>query len=123
MTKQQFFSRCAYCDEPFDADRHRKHAAHIIPKVRGGCDCPANIVDACEECNKGEGGLGILTPIEWWAEQQWEGETSKDDISAFDAGGWKLVERQQMLLQVAYWEARARWHLLKHHGIKASFRG
>lgn len=112
---------CAYCGQKFDARNVKKNASHIIARSRGGCDHLANLVDACEDCNKGEVGQHELTPIEWWAKQEWDKGNTQGDISIFDAGGWTLSERREFLLQAAYWEARARWHLMKEHGVLASF--
>lgn len=122
MANQQEFGECAYCGEPFDKHIHRKNSAHIIPRNRGGCDHLPNLVDACDECNKGQGGQWTLTPIEWWAKQEWEKEDGVDGVSAFDYGGWTLRQRRQFLLQAAYWEARARWHLRREHQKVAKFR-
>lgn len=121
MAIQQWFYTCAYCGREFDDRTCKKNAAHVIPKSRGGCDHLANLVDACEDCNKGEGGQHEMTPIEWWAKQEWGRENTEGSVSMFDAGGWKLSERHEFLLQAAYWEARARWHLLNDHEIEADF--
>lgn len=40
---------CWYCGEPaFGWD-------HIQPKSRGGTECPANLVEACQSCNSTKG--------------------------------------------------------------------
>lgn len=120
MAQKQEFSKCPFCGETFDNDIHSRDAGHIIPSIRGGCDHLPNLIDLCKDCNRGEGGQWDLTPLEWWAKQEWD-IGSTEDVSSFDCGGWSIAERYQLLLQVAYWEARARWHLLKDHGKKAEF--
>ena len=120
MAEQQDFSNCAFCFESFTEDR-KKNAAHIIPRDSGGCDHKANLVDACEDCNKGSGGQWTDTPLEWWAKQNWDVGQKPDDVSQFDFGGYTLADRRQFLLQAAYWEARARLHLEEDHDVKAVF--
>lgn len=121
MTTKQNFSRCPYCGAVFDDGVHKKEASHIIPKARGGCDHLANLIDACQLCNRSSCGQREPTPLERWAEQQWRNEGSEDGVSPFDLAGRTLRERQERLLAFAYWEARARWHLFKVHGIKPQF--
>jgi hypothetical protein len=64
----------------------------------------------------------MYTPLEWWAKQEWENQwkdkNGKASVSAFDYGGWTLEERQRFLIQAAYWEARARWHIMTEHKDK-----
>ena len=121
MTTKQNFGKCPYCGAEFDDGIHKKEASHIIPKIRGGCDHLANLIDVCQLCNRSSCGMREPTPVERWAEQQWKNEEADDGVSGFDLGGLTLGERQEMLLQFAYWEARARWHLYKVHGIWARF--
>ena len=116
MGAKQEEERCFFCEELFEKKLER---GHIIPTSRGGCDCEPNVVPVCEDCNHGEGGQFELTLLEWWAKKQWEndfknkqGETS---VSIFDVDGWTLEERQHQLTQLAYWEARARWHIMNKH--------
>jgi hypothetical protein len=103
---------CVFCEEWYPEDE--VESAHIIPPARGGCDHEPNIVNACNGCNwSGRGNKG-LTPLEWWAEQEWDRE-DENSVSAFDAGSWTLEQRHHFLLQAAYYEGRARWHMRKQH--------
>ena len=47
---ERFDFHCAYCDEPFTADRLPTQD-HLIPLVRGGHHTDSNIVPACRSCN------------------------------------------------------------------------
>lgn len=134
--------KCAFCGEPFadrdDIDRdseeeqdnhgvlyRTREKGHVIPQSQvsdDDCDHPANWVDICMECNRGrKNGQFQMTPIEYWAYQQWNMEDDEVSETIFDRGRWSLQERQEFLLRAAYWEARARWHLSEHHGIEAVF--
>ena len=113
MTDRQHFSHCAFCGEPLGSSTVQ---AHVIPKGRGGCNCLENRVDSCWECNNA---MQALTPIEWWAKHQWDTD-DESMVTQFDSGGWTLAQRQEFLLQAAYWEARARWHLFKSKEHKSA---
>jgi hypothetical protein len=75
----------------------------------------ANLIDLCAECNNGKDGQWTDTPLEYWAWHQWHVEDGEGNVSPFDFGGWTLRQRDEFLLQAAYWEARARGHLLEVH--------
>ncbi len=114
MSMERNWGRCAFCGDPFN-DRDRKPIwEHVIPMDRGGCEHLANLVEACEDCNRGLSGVnekGTMTPLEWWARQEWFRD-GPSDVTSFDYAGWTLEEKQTSLLRSAYWEARARWHLM-----------
>lgn len=42
-------SRCFYCLAPLYGRKY--HVEHMTPLVRGGSNCPDNIVCACADCN------------------------------------------------------------------------
>lgn len=50
--------QCVYCgrkDSPLALD-------HVVPRIQGGTDDPANLVPACKPCNSSKGGR---TPEQW----------------------------------------------------------
>ncbi len=107
------WAQCAYCADPFTDYGPKPNWEHVIPLDRGGCDHLANLVQACPDCNRALTGLnerGTLTPIEWWARQEWFRD-GPEDVTSFDYAGWSQRQRQDALNRAAYWEARARWHL------------
>lgn len=118
-TKPQEFVGCGLCDADFDPSAAGARVSlRVISKELGGCDHYANLIDICQECSTGMQTSGALTPIEFWAAQEWTGahSTEGDQVSDFDFGGWSEPAREDFLLRAARWEARARWHLLKAHG-------
>ena len=111
---------CIFCGEWIDKKDIQR--AHIIPLKRGGCSCDPNFVNTCPECNWSVRGQRTYTPLEWWAEMQWknqwEDDNGKPSVNRFDADAWTLEERQDFLLEAAYYEARARWHIMTAHKDK-----
>ena len=96
------FSHCAYCQRELyivDDDDAMGDEDHVIPKDRGGCECKQNKVDFCLTCKQEK---NTMTPLEFY-------NSLLED--SFDEGGYTLQQRQDFLLQAAYWEARARLHL------------
>lgn len=59
--KKKPTGRCAYCKRPAS----KLTRDHVIPKSMGGSDEPANIVWACESCNRSK---GARTPRQWAAD-------------------------------------------------------
>lgn len=43
---------CAYCGSPLEANFQ---VDHFIPKTRGGCSSPSNLVPSCGPCNNSKG--------------------------------------------------------------------
>ena len=111
MPRTQQFAECAYCTAPID-DEEEAIAVHVVPLDRGGCEHLANTVDICHDCAEE---VGSRTAVEFWGHQQWEEDASERGVSAFDHEGWTLEQRGEVLQRVAFWEARARRHLERHH--------
>ncbi len=101
---------CIFCGEWVDERKMRE--VHIIPKSRGGCKHKPNLIWACLDCKRSK---KEFTPLEWWAEMkwknQWQDKNGKPSVCCFDANAWELEEQQYFLLELAYYEARARWHM------------
>ncbi len=106
------FAHCAYCGRKLNVTNDldsQKEEDHVIPRVRGGCECEENKVDVCRGCNRAK---GDMTPLEYYS---WH------EKGPFDYGGWTLAEKQHFLLQAGYWEVLARGHLWEAHRIRATF--
>ncbi|MGN6814734.1 MAG: HNH endonuclease [Solirubrobacterales bacterium] len=59
---------CRYCGgEAMGVD-------HVAPRARGGPTTPANLVAACQRCNRTK---GLRTPAEWQRDQALEGLLAK----------------------------------------------
>lgn len=48
-------NRCAYCDR-YDT---RLEVEHVVPRSRGGTDCPNNLTASCAPCNRARGNMPI----------------------------------------------------------------
>lgn len=103
----EHFGRCEYCGGEFTVDDPAE-GDHVVPRERGGCDCPENMIPAHKHCNREK---GTKTPLEWYLSQEKE--------ERFDYGYWTLDERKEFLLRAARWEAVARWHLQMAHSQEA----
>lgn len=60
-----FDNRCAYCGE----QSSKLEVEHIVPIIKGGQHCDANIVPACRKCNAQK---GEMTIEEWMAKLEKE---------------------------------------------------
>lgn len=49
--------RCYYCNRLLT--RKNKSVDHLVPLSRGGTDGPANMVNACKDCNRDKGCLSV----------------------------------------------------------------
>ncbi len=110
---ERVWTQCAYCSDSFNDEDRKPIWEHVVPLDRGGCDHLANLVEACLDCNRaltGQNERGTLTPLEWWARQEWYRD-GPEDVTSFDYAGWTHDQRRDALTRAAYWEARARWHL------------
>ena len=98
---ERVWTQCAYCADPFNDVDRKPIWEHVVP------------LEACLDCNRALTGMnerGALTPLEWWARQEWFRD-GPGDVTSFDYAGWTQEQRRDALTRSAYWEARARWHL------------
>jgi hypothetical protein len=51
--------RCRYCGQPGSAPDAVLQVDHVVPRVAGAGDDPANLLTACADCNLGKGDLAL----------------------------------------------------------------
>ncbi len=70
--KDKWEQKCAYC-----GSKHELTLDHIIPQSKGGSDFVTNVICCCKKCNNSKSHINWE---EWYAEQDFFTEESRDKI-------------------------------------------